>query len=157
MEKKGQASLAYTVCHSVSQMNLHKLRNQNFRRLVLFCIASLAVVFAFSHGLAASITITAGDANRSIHLRVGQELILKLENNPSTGFSWILDDGKHPGLISLGKPTFTDRASMLGAGGVQSWTFRAAERGLQILKLEYRRPWEHKPPAKTVDFLVVIG
>ncbi len=121
----------------------------------LCLLASVLALFT-GQSFATPVTITAVDAARSIHLRVGEEMVLKLENNPSTGYSWILNEAKHPGLVSLGKPTYADHSPMPGAGGIQSWNFRAVERGVQSLRFEYQRPWEKKPPVKIVDFLVVI-
>jgi inhibitor of cysteine peptidase len=125
-------------------------------RLMPLCLLASVLAWFTSSSLAAPVTITAADAARSIHLNVGEELVLKLENNPSTGYSWFLNEAKHPGLVSLGKPTYTDQASMPGAGGIEWWNFRAVDRGVQSLRFEYRRPWEKKPPVKRVDFLVVI-
>ena len=128
----------------------------NSMRLMPLCLLASVLAFFSGQSFAAPVTITAVDAARSIHLRVGEEIVLKLENNPSTGYSWILNEAKHPGLVSLGKPTYADHSPMPGAGGLQSWNFRAVERGVQSLRFEYQRPWEKKPPVKIVDFLVVI-
>ncbi len=125
-------------------------------RLASLCIIALVLAGATDRSGATEKTITASDAGRPIELRVGQELVLNLESNPSTGYSWSLTDTRHPVLISLGKPTYKHAASVPGAGGLQSWTFRATEPGVQTLKLEYRRPWEKKVPEKTVTFQVVV-
>jgi inhibitor of cysteine peptidase len=125
-------------------------------RLVFVCITVFVLACANGRSEAVAKTITAADVGQPIHLRVGEEFVLNLRSNPSTGYSWFLTDTKNPVLISLGKPTYTHGPSMPGAGGIQSWNFRAVERGAQPLKLEYRRPWEKKVAGKTAIFQVIV-
>jgi len=115
-----------------------------------------ALIVGLGHaGIAASPpkTITGADTDRPITVQIGQEILLKLESNRSTGYSWLLEESKDPVLRSLGKPTYQADRVAPGAGGVETWTFRANKIGNETLRLEYRRPWERKvPPAKTVLF-----
>lgn len=95
--------------------------------------------------------ITEADAGHLIALRIGQELVLNLDSNPSTGYRWVQAETEKPVLVVLGKPAYKPASRLPGAGGLESWTFRAVERGEQSLKLEYLRPWEkNTPPAKTI-------
>ena len=131
------------------------------RTIILRChavfISALAFAFASSRMDASLTTITTADAGHSITLRIGQELALNLESNPSTGYRWFLASTPNSILTSLGKPTYKQGRPAPGAGGVESWTFRATDAGTQTLKFEYRRPWEKKtPPAKTVLFHVTV-
>jgi predicted secreted protein len=121
-------------------------------------ISALAFAFASSSIEASPTTITAADADHPITLRIGQELVLNLASNPSTGYHWFLASTANSVLTSLGKPTYKQGRPVPGAGGVESWTFRAAEAGAQTLKFEHRRPWEKKTsPAKTVLFHVTVA
>jgi inhibitor of cysteine peptidase len=120
-------------------------------------IAASAFVFASSGIEASRTTITAADAGRPVALRIGQELALNLDSNPSTGYRWFLASTENSVLTSLGKPSYRQGRPVPGAGGIESWTFRAAQAGAQTLKFEYRRPWEKEtPPAKTVFFHVTV-
>jgi inhibitor of cysteine peptidase len=120
-------------------------------------IASLALTLVVSGTAASPTTITAADAGHPITLRIGEELVLNLECNPSTGYDWFLTDAKNPVLSSLGKPAYVQGRSTPGAGGIESWNFRASAAGTQTLKLEYRRPWEkNTSPAKTAIFQVTV-
>ena len=122
----------------------------------VFVIASLS--FAGSVIAGPPITITAADAGHPIKLRVGEELVLELECNPSTGYGWFLTETPNSILLSRGAPTYQPSRSMPGAGGLESWNFRAAKAGVQALELEYRRPWEkNTSPAKTVVFNVTVA
>ena len=95
--------------------------------------------------------LTEADANHKVRLEVGQELVLKLESNRSTGYSWSLTESENPVLTSLGKPTYKISRALPGAGGFETWRLRATKIGRETLRFEYRRPWEKKvPPAKAV-------
>jgi inhibitor of cysteine peptidase len=100
---------------------------------------------------------TEADSGHPVTLRIGQELILTLNSNHSTGYSWIRADTGRPDLVTLGKPAYKSSGPLLGASGVEFWKFRAVQPGGQTLKLEYRRPWEKNiQPANTVFFPVTV-
>jgi inhibitor of cysteine peptidase len=119
---------------------------------------SAALIGLAEAGLAASPKIiTEADANHLVTLQTGQEAVLKLPSNRSTGYSWLLTDSKDSVLTSLGKPTYQVSRSLPGAGGIETWKFQATKAGNGSLKFEYRRPWEKKvAPAKTVFFYVTV-
>ena len=122
-----------------------------------FFIATL-VAGLVNRGLAAPPqAITEADAKHKVVLEVGQELMLKLESNRSTGYSWSLTESEHPILTRLGKPIYKVNGTLPGAGGFETWTLRATKTGRETLRFEYRRPWEKKvPPAKTVLFHITV-
>jgi inhibitor of cysteine peptidase len=102
----------------------HPRKYQSMRFLAIV-IASLALTFVGSSLAASSTTIRATDAGHLVRLRVGEELLLYLECNPSTGYDWFLTDTKEAVLRSLGKPPCRQNQSKPGAGGIESWNFRA--------------------------------
>ena len=130
------------------------------RKIVKLSVLFVGAVMASfaSCGLAAAPrTITEADANSDVLLAVGQELVLKLPSNPSTGYRWSLAEGGAPVLANLGQPRYQASGTLPGAGGVETWTLRAAQIGSQTLKFEYRRPWEKTvPPAKTLFFPITV-
>ncbi|QJR15992.1 protease inhibitor I42 family protein [Usitatibacter palustris] len=134
----------------------------------------LALLLAFLPGilLAAAnpdpVTVTLADSAAPVELIVGQELRLRLESNPSTGYAWaVAKTSKHGGRIRIVKqkgeskyeapPAPADGKPVVGAQGVEVWTFTAAKPGSQQLKLEYRRGWEKDvAPAKTATFKITV-
>jgi inhibitor of cysteine peptidase len=101
--------------------------------------------------------ITEADSRHLVALRIGQELVLNLKSNPSTGYRWVQADTETPGLVLVGGPVYKPGSTLLGASGVESWKFRAVKRSAQTLKLEYRRPWEkNTPPANAIVFHVTV-
>jgi inhibitor of cysteine peptidase len=85
---------------------------------------------------------TEADSGHQVALRTGQELILTLKSNPSTGYRWMRTDTETAVLVTLGKPAYQPGGRLLGASGTELWKFRAKRNGVLTLKLEYQRPWE---------------
>jgi inhibitor of cysteine peptidase len=126
-------------------------------KLLVLLIGSAMASFVSCGLAAAPRTITEADADHNVVLAVGQKLVLQLQSNPSTGYSWSLAENETRVLVGLGKPTYRARGTLPGSGGVETWTLRAAKIGSERLKFEYRRPWEKQlPPAKTLLFLVTV-
>jgi inhibitor of cysteine peptidase len=84
----------------------------------------------------------------------GQQLILSLPSNPTTGFRWEIRDGAEKVLRSLGPEVYSnpEDAGLVGAGGMSTWRFTAREPGEGRLLLTYQQPWEpNVPPAETFE------
>lgn len=108
----------------------------------------------------AATELTLADTGRTITLRVGQEVLVRLPGNHSTGFSWMRVDSAES-LLSLAGPNKYVRESAgqprSGVGGEEQWRFRANQGGKATLRFEYRRPWEKDvSPAETAQFEVRI-
>jgi inhibitor of cysteine peptidase len=121
-------------------------------------IIGIFIAFTGSSHAATPVQVTAADAGRQIVLRTGQKLVVQLESNRSTGYSWSLAEPKSQILVSAGKPSYKQPSKgRPGAGGLETWTFMATKAGHEQLKLEYRRPWEKNlAPAKTIQFNVWV-
>jgi predicted secreted protein len=125
-------------------------------KLTVFLLSAILIGLAEAGVAASPKIITAADADHLLTLRMGQEAVLELPSNRSTGYSWFLADSKDSVLTSLGQPAYRVSRSMPGAGGTETWKFQATKAGNGSLKLEYRRPWEKVPPAKTVLFHISV-
>jgi inhibitor of cysteine peptidase len=101
----------------------------------------------------ASVLLTAADLHRHIDLRVGQEIEVRLEANPTTGYRWQVVRGAPAVLDSLEEGTYAPAPTApgtVGGGGTVAWRFRAARAGHDSFQLAYRRPWEpDSAPAQT--------
>jgi inhibitor of cysteine peptidase len=75
-----------------------------------------------------------------VQIRVGSAFTIRLESNPTTGYSWVLDyDHDHLDLVSEDY----ERISMsIGGGGVSVFKFVSLKRGTTIIITHYQRPWE---------------
>lgn len=90
------------------------------------------------------------DDGTSATVKAGEQLIVELPSNPTTGFSWIVaDDGP---LTQVGDAAYESEAKsgVVGAGGIETFTFDAEKAGSGTLTLEYRRSWETGVAAEDV-------
>jgi predicted secreted protein len=96
------------------------------------------------------------DAGRLVDVANGQTIVIRLGSNRSTGYRWTLVSPSDGALRAIGEPTYTPGGSV-GAGGVETWSFLAAQRGRQELRFEYRRPWEAAAaPAKSLTYEIAV-
>ena len=77
-------------------------------------------------------------------LRVGEELIIELPSNASTGYAWDLREPTDGAIVDLESVTYVmDEApdEMSGVGGTEVFRFRAVGVGTTTIRLEYVRSW----------------
>ena len=98
------------------------------------------------------------DDGREKQLKKGQTLVVTLEGNPTTGYSWeVAEPLDEQVLRQAGEPEFKAESEALGAGGVQVLRFEAVNAGKTALKLAYRRSWEKDvEPLETYSIEVVV-
>lgn len=106
------------------------------------------------------VQLTAADIGRHIDLQLGQEIEVRLEANPTTGFRWQMVRAAPAVLDSLARDSYAPAPAapgVLGGGGTVRWRFRAARAGQDSLRLVYRRPWEQdNAPAQTFSCEVIV-
>lgn len=90
------------------------------------------------------------DGGSDIFLTQGEQLLVRLPSNPSTGFSWAIAGNAQSVLRPVGEPKFEPPARAVpGAGGTQTFEFRVVGGGGAFLDLVYRRPSDKDtPPAR---------
>lgn len=104
------------------------------------------------------ITVTNRDHDTELHLQVGDELTVRLEAIPGTGYSWNISEGDEGMLSLIGDPVF-ERSGVQVLGGVeqQIFRFRATSPGTRRLEFEYRRPWDKvKTATKSYSIKLLI-
>ena len=101
---------------------------------------------------------TMDDNGREMQLKKGQTLVVTLEGNPTTGYSWeVAEPLDEQVLRQAGEPEFKAESDLVGAGGVQVLRFEAVNAGKMTLKLVYHRPWEEGvDPLETYSIQVVV-
>lgn len=90
-----------------------------------------------------------------------QVLFVTLESNPTTGYSWQVDELDQSILRQVGDPEYKLSAPgnppVVGAGGMETFRFETVSVGNTTLKLVYRRPWEKDvPPIKTYTIQITV-
>jgi inhibitor of cysteine peptidase len=105
----------------------------------------------------ARLQISSVDHGRSVALHVGDELVVRLPENPTTGYRWQLDSSGS-GFLALRNDEFELPADVaMGASGTRILTFQATSPGVGHLHLELRREWEQgQPPIQDFPISVLI-
>lgn len=81
------------------------------------------------------------DPSQRIEIGVGEQFVIALESNPTTGYEWKVDFDET--LLKLAQSDFTaPRTSLIGAGGEQRFTFKGVKTGKTEVTLTYKRQWE---------------
>ena len=128
--------------------------------VVFACTLALAVALAVA-GCASPTSeahLTGADSGKTVELAVGVSLGIDLEENVTTGYSWVLD-GSVPGVLTMvgDEQKASENTGVVGAAGVHTFEYKAAKAGEGDLTLVYVRPWEKGvAPAKTFTVHVVV-
>lgn len=105
--------------------------------------------------------VTEDDAGTIIALKMEDSLIVALDSNPSTGYSWSLVSISDTSVIEKVhdeyKPEPTPEGTpLVGAGGEEIWTFVAVGAGTSTIEMMYSRPWESVEPAARFNITVTV-
>jgi predicted secreted protein len=117
------------------------------RPVIFATIALLAALFIAVSGCSlGGEDETYSDPSIPIVVEVGQEFVIVLESNPTTGYQWQLAEPLEEEVLSLVKTEFEEpEEDLVGAGGEERWTFKAEGRGDTVIDFTYVRPWEEEP------------
>jgi inhibitor of cysteine peptidase len=82
-----------------------------------------------------------------ITLAPGRGKTIVLSENPSTGYTWKIDQegSENLAILAIVDQGHKRGGSMPGAPGQHRWSLRAKAHGHAILQLVYQRPWEPEP------------
>lgn len=110
-------------------------------------------------GVGVPVRIDAEDNGSTVTLERGQTLVLTLESNPTTGYSWELGEFDEAvlELTSSVYVPYGHSSGKVGSGGEEIWYFWAQSPGGTMLYLEYLRAWEKgSEPAATFTVTVQV-
>ena len=120
-----------------------------------------AVAFALLAGHAAT---AQEHSETQREARVGAPFEIALPANPSTGYGWRVNEASSVGLQHVAiedrgasSPASKAERPIVGAPVLHTWLVTPRQRGSVRLVLDYGRPWETGPPAKTHVFLIDIA
>ncbi len=111
--------------------------------LSLVTLAVMLILAAACGSPAKQINLTAADKDSQVEVKTGAQIIVTLDGNPSTGFTWEAKDLDTTMFEQVGDPTFnSSNPGLVGSGGTLTLTFTALKAGTAALTLVYHRPWE---------------
>jgi inhibitor of cysteine peptidase len=133
---------------------------------VLMLIVALAAMASPGCGSSAnasgdSLKLSEADNGKTYTVKIGDTIEAIIPGNPTTGYAWTsaLSEKDATLIQSLGEPAYASEASestIVGAGGVYTFTFKAAAAGEAVLKLVYSRSWESVEPLQTFAVTLTI-
>lgn len=112
------------------------------RLLILLASLLLVASLTMACGKGGPQDLTASDAGKTVKIENGDTFQVKLDGNPTTGYSWEPENLDSSILEQQGKWDFKPESSAVGAGGVITTTFKAVGPGKTNLRLIYHRPFE---------------
>jgi inhibitor of cysteine peptidase len=111
----------------------------------LIAVAGLAATLALAPAAQAkTVTVTKARSGKSIVLEKGDKLVVKLDENPSTGYAW--KTLARPAFLKLISSKYVAPESdpsappIVGAGGTRISTYSAKTKGKGTLRLSYVPP-----------------
>jgi len=88
-----------------------------------------------------SVTLVEEDDGKSLDLRVGESIGLRLHENASTGYRWAFE-ARDEAAVDVLEEGYAGRPSAVGSGGFVQWTLHARAPGTTHIKLKLWRVWQ---------------
>jgi inhibitor of cysteine peptidase len=129
--------------------------------IVSISLAVLITALALGGCQTADKILTEKNNGDSINLKAGDTVVIRLESNPTTGYSWILDEKTDTSIVSAADSEYVQSVKdeeLVGAGGHEIFTFKAASKGKTSIVLNYERPWEEdEEPLETFEINISVN
>jgi inhibitor of cysteine peptidase len=97
------------------------------------------------------------DGPSAVEIAAGEELVLRLPENATTGYRWSVDPGSLGSALSLLSSSYEPGGPGVGAGGVRTVRLVATGAGTTQLRLSLSRAWETGAPTSTYALGVTVG
>jgi inhibitor of cysteine peptidase len=122
--------------------------------------AALVLIASMVIGCGSGGPKTYTTSNTNITANVGEQFVIKLASNKTTGFQWSITGSLDTAVVKKVKSAYIAGKSTnneVGVGGVEQWTFEAVGAGTTKIVMVYSRPFEKGvQPAQTVTFNVTV-
>ncbi len=133
----------------------------NTNRITLTVISALLVLAlaacSQTANAASTTSIGSADAGKTISLHKGDSLVVTLDGNVTTGYTWLAEPMDPAILKQVGEATYAPENTKVGAPGKITLTFQAVKTGQSELVLNYMRPFEkNTAPLNTFEVTVVV-
>lgn len=110
---------------------------------MMVSIMSLLLMSGLLFGCASEQPKEYTDTSQAIEIGVGEQFVIALEANPTTGYGW--EPEFDSGLLRLVESEYKAAAAKpreVGTGGEQRFTFEGLKQGKAEVTLTYKRSWE---------------
>jgi inhibitor of cysteine peptidase len=111
-------------------------------------------------GRSPDLSVGIDQSGKAVQMQVGQDLVVSLPSNPSTGYTWQVDTIDPTVLQLVGGAEYQSLGPIStprpGAGGIESFRFEAIGLGQAPLRLTYSRSFTADEEPAEIFFLQVI-
>lgn len=97
----------------------------------------------------AEVKIDAKNARGPVELRVGDTLVINVDENPTTGYRWQVSVGDQ--LVASADRFIPSGDTAVGGGGIRTLSFGVVSPGRGTVKLQLRREWETDKAPDSLD------
>ena len=134
--------------------------------IILVSLSLLLLLFCscFATSELIEVTVPCEDFNdypnvvlNAFEMGVGDKVTVKLCSNATTGYSWDYTMTGDNAIKEEDHDFEEPDSDVVGAAGIEVWTFEGVESGTTIVEMTYSRPWEaDTEPAWTYKMTVTI-
>lgn len=103
------------------------------------------------------IAISERESGRVVNANRGDQIVIELTENPTTGFRWQLAYVNDSILRLDSDGNQSTVGSAIGGAGLRVFRFSAIGLGSTDVRLELKRPWEAQPPRASFTINVQIA
>ena len=123
----------------------------------LLVLAVTVVVVLVVRGADGARTLGEDDDGAVVEVAVGEQIVLNLEGNATTGYTWAVTAVDPAVLAPAGDPDYQSESDADGAGGTYTFRFDAVGPGETEVVLMYFPSWEEpSATAGTFTFTAVV-
>ncbi|MBE3039303.1 MAG: protease inhibitor I42 family protein [Chloroflexi bacterium] len=113
------------------------------RKILSLVTLAVVLILATACSPTKQANLTTADNGSQVEVKVGEQIFITLDGNPSTGYTWESKDLDTTMFEQVGDPAFSSsNPDLIGSGGTLTLTFKALKAGTAALTLVYHRPWE---------------
>ena len=126
----------------------------------IVAVALLVILVASSCGDGSdSVAVTDVDSGLELVVSSGDRIEVRLESNPSTGYSWRVDSRAVDAFTRIAPGEFDAPidGDRVGAAGIEVFTIDVVDAGAGVLRFEYVRPFDDPPvPERVVEYILRV-
>jgi inhibitor of cysteine peptidase len=109
---------------------------------LLTYMTMMSLMISVARAAARPAPVTEAQNGKTIVIAKYAPLIIALESNPSTGYSWRVSKNDSAIVKLIEQSAFPPMMRMPGAPSHEMFKFKAIATGSDSIELEYLRPWE---------------
>ena len=118
-------------------------------------VSSIQFEMADSGAPETELKLTIQDNGKTFEVPLGGTISVQLDSNRTTGFRWNNTTNAKQFRLQ-GEVQYEANNSRIGSGGIATATFQPLQVGKGMLTLEYKRPFETEPAAKTFQVTINV-